>query len=172
MSVATIKSTQITNRDASPEVLNNASVASGAVIEAVGVCAVGATDTTGSTYRFLSIPSNARISSVQLWSDASAGANMTLSMDLYDTTANAGAIVKSGFFKSSLDPSTRFAATDATFTASGAGTNLMSGAEKMVWQNLSGLSSDPSKWYDVVATSGANNTTTGCNLICKVAYSV
>lgn len=170
MAVATIKSTQITNRDASPVVLSNSNIAGGKLIEASGVVAVGATDTTGSTYRFLSLPSNAKISSVQLWSDASAGANMTLSMDLYDTTANAGAIVKSGFFLSALDPSTKFADKDATFTASGAGTNIMSGAEKMIWQNLSGLSNDPNKWYDVVATSGANNTTTGFNLVCKVAY--
>src|SRR6185312_7192689 len=130
MAVATIKSTQITNRDASPEVLSSSNIAGAKVIEACGICAVGATDTVASTYRMVSIPSNAKISSVQLWSDASAGANQALTVDLWDTTVNGGLVVKAGFFAAALDPSTRFAAKDATYTASGAGTNLMSGAEK------------------------------------------
>ncbi len=172
MAVVALKSTQITNRDASPEVINNGRVSGGRLHSTTAKVAIGAADSSTSTYRLVSIPSNAVIKSVKLWTDVSTGANMALSADLYDTVLNGGASVKAGFFKSSIDPTTRLAATDITYTASGAGTNLMSGAEQAVWQNLSGLTVDPQKFYDLVLSVGTNNSTPGCNLVITVDYAV
>ncbi len=142
-------------------------------MEASGMCVVGAADTTASTYRFCSIPSNARISEVKLYSDVSMGADAAYTVDLWDTTVNGGAVVKAGFFKAPATALTTIAnGLDITHTLSGAGTHLVSKGEKMVWECLSSVTVDPNKFYDVVMASTANNSTPGANLTLKIKYTV
>lgn len=163
MAVVTTKSTAITNRDATPVVLANDYLAKSVVYHAGGVVAATATDSIASAYKFASIPSNAYVISMILSNDAITGASATI--DLYDTTANGGAIVPStgsGVFSSAISLAT--AASDKfAFTVSNAN------SEKRVWELL-GLSADPCKSYDVVMTLTAAATAAG-SIALNVLYS-
>src|ERR1051326_5543196 len=91
MAVVNLKSGAITNRDATPEVLNNPSVDGGHIQEAVGLIAAGTADSSTSTYKIAQIPSNARISQVLIW-NATFGGSCAADFGIYETTANGGAI--------------------------------------------------------------------------------
>lgn len=171
MAVVTIKSSQVTSRDAVPPIASNDFLSKGEIYEATGLCAIGATDNAASKYVFCSIPSGARITEVTIYSDAILGAATAPTLDLQATTVNGSATVKSGFFGSPVLSSAVQTGTDVTHTTSGANTNLVSGAEKRVWENL-GLAADPFLMYDVVLTSTVNNATTGANVRLSVKYTV
>lgn len=68
--MAVLKSTFITNRDATPKVLTDAYIAGGEVKAAYGFVKTGATDPAGSTYILASVPSNARLDSLDFQSDS------------------------------------------------------------------------------------------------------
>lgn len=147
MGTATAKSSQITNRDASPRVLSNSYLAGAAVKHCRGVCAITNGDTSPSTYRFCTIPSNALVISVRK-THPDIGTTTTMDIGLYKTTADGGAVVDADAF------------TAATVLNAGAVTkgelvagNLASAAngEKRVWELL-GLSADPKISYDVTGT--------------------
>src|SRR5688572_2357876 len=103
MAVVHLKSTQITNRDASPRLMNNPSVDGGEVRRAVGVVTNSASDSVGSTYRYCRVPSNAVVKAVKLWSAAS-GATGQIDIGVYQTAENGGAVVDADLFASAVDP--------------------------------------------------------------------
>src|SRR6185437_2786101 len=70
MSVVNVNSTQITNTLASPPVLNNSYLSGANDWTATAVCAMGASDSANSTYRFCRIPSNAMILDIRAMNDA------------------------------------------------------------------------------------------------------
>ena len=77
MALENLKSTPLSNADATPKVINNARVMRMPSWEAVGTCEVAASSNVGppaSTYRLCRVPSNARISQVLAWADASGNA--------------------------------------------------------------------------------------------------
>jgi hypothetical protein len=173
MAIVLILSKQITNRDASPEVLTSSNVAGAKSVVAVAVAAVGTVDSSTSTYRVVSVPSNAVINKISIWNDASTGAAQACTVDLYDTTANGGAIVKSAFFCPAVSFNVAAGTiADCTYTVSAAGTHNYSNAEKMLWQSNSSVTVDTNKWYDIVLNSTVNNTTPGCNIVVKVEYTL
>ena len=153
MAVETRKAAAITNRDATPAVFSNASVAKGSLLEAVGVVEVANGDSIGSKYVFFSIPSNARVSRMLLSSDAIAASGAG-DIGIYQTTANGGAVVDADFFASAQVLTAALVNTDITHEAdaadAGAGFGLAD-VEKPLWQAL-GLTSDPVRDYDVVMT--------------------
>ncbi len=161
MSVVNVKSGSITNRDATPRALSNSNISKATVFEAVGVCEAGAADSTGSTYRFCSIPSNAVIKKVSLYADVLNGGATSQAMDvgLYNTTENGSAVVDADFFAAAVVGLAAVSAgVDITHQAASAFD--IDDAEKMVWQAL-GLTTDPCKMYDVVATSTGDNDAAG-----------
>ena len=163
MAIVTTKSSTITNRDATPVVLANDYLAKSVTFHATGVVAAANGDSIGSSYKFASIPSNAYIMSVILANDAITGASATI--DLYDTTANGGAIVPStgsGVISTAISVAT---ATTDRFTMTVSNAN----SEKRVWELL-GLSADPVKYYDVVMTLTAAATAAG-SISLSVLYS-
>lgn len=150
MAVENLKSTPITNMDASPAVLNNGNVAGAGLREVVGTKQASASASIASTYRLVRIPSNARVSQLLLSSDAfdTTGA---ADVGLYDI--NGGAVVDADFFASAVVLTTALRNSDITFES---GVFGVEDAEKMVWEGL-GLSADPQKSYDVALTLTAAN---------------
>jgi len=149
MSTVNRTSGAITNRDASPRVINGPS-ASGRLKEAVGYIAAAADDSATSLWRIATVPSNARISAILLTAAdfTTAGA---LNIGLHRTTADGGAVVDADLFASAVDLSGGpFSNLDVTREA-GTTNWTLADAEKTVWQSL-GLSADPNIEYDVTAT--------------------
>lgn len=147
MAVVTTKATAITNRDATPQVLNNAILEGGIPREFVGTIEAGNGDSIGSKYLFGSIPSNARVSQILLSVDGG-GTVGAGDIGLYDTTANGGAVVDADFFASAQSIVAALTNSDVTHES---GVFGKEDVEKRVWEAL-GLASDPKKDYDVVMT--------------------
>lgn len=147
MAVETVKSSHITNRDADPRVKTNARVAKMAMQMAAGTCAASAASSVGSKYILCQIPSNARVSQVLLSCDAS-GATGTTDIGIYQTTANGGAVVDADHFASAVVITSALKNSDVTFES---GVYGVEDIEKPLWEAL-GLSVDPQRDYDVVAT--------------------
>lgn len=168
MGVVNVLSEHITNRDASPRALSNASLSKSELFEAVGKLEVGATDLTGSTYRFCQIPSNAVLHDILLWTDVldSGAATMAFDLGLYETTENASAVKDVDFFATAI----LGLITAMNGVRVGHEVLDINKGEKMIWQIL-GLAADPCKMYDVVATTTGDNDTAGTILL-KVQYKI
>lgn len=149
MAVVTVKSTQITNRDATPLVRSNA-VQGNVMQHARGVASASATDTTASKYLFCSIPSNAKPASLRL-STTGTGTVGTMDIGLYNTTRDGGAVVDAGLFASAKALTVALEKSECIFEST---TITKANSEKALWEHL-GLSSDPGIMYDVVGTLAA-----------------
>lgn len=147
MAVDTLKSTALTNADATPPVLTNARLTKMALNESVGTAQATASASIGSTYRLARIPSNARVSEVILSSDAfdTTGAG---DVGIYQTAANGGAVVDADFFASAV---TLTSALQNTAVTHESGVFGVEDVEKPLWEAL-GLTADPMREYDVAIT--------------------
>ncbi len=160
MAAENLKSGAITNRAATPAVLNNGQ---GSQVRRVFGKVETAGGDAGSTYRFCSIPSNARAVRVWFSSDDLSGAGATMDVGLYQTTANGGAVVDADFFASALDVATgAVALTEITFER---GATLIDELEKPLWERLA-LTADPQRDYDITGVSGTAATTGTAVVIC------
>lgn len=148
MAVVTTKSTQVTNRDATPRVLNNGNVQGSKVRHARGVCAIANGDSATSKYIFCSVPSNAVPISVRV-SAPDIGTTTAGDVGVYKTTGDGSAAVSAALFASAL--SLNGGAISKSEVLFESGTVTIANSEKMLWQHL-GLSSDPNIDYDVVLT--------------------
>jgi hypothetical protein len=147
MAVVNVLSTTITNRDASPVVRTPALNQSGMVQECAETLELTAADTSTSVYRFFSIPSNARMSYLKLYSD-DCGSVTDGDFGLYKTTLGGSAVVDVDFFKAAqaLDGGA-ISGTDIAFGNAIAAEKV----DKPIWEVL-GLSADPGIDYDVCLT--------------------
>lgn len=153
MAVVNQTSASLTTRNAGTLVnAGAASVRTEAVVEQMTVTN---TDSIGSTYRLVRIPSNAIVISAQAFN----GAVTTAAADigLYQTAANGGAVVDADFFTAAL-----------SIAAASAGANILGGntatygpanRNKRIWEVL-GLTADPQREYDVALTLTAAATGT------------
>lgn len=154
MGVETRKSKAITNRDASPQVKNVASLAAGTLREIVGVVTgIATTDDVGSTYVLGQIPSNARVSEILLTCTDS-GDTGAIDLGVYRTTQDGGAAVQVDLFASGQVMTTALTKSDITHES---GVFTAYEKEQLIWEAL-GLSADPSIMYDLVATLTAVTT--------------
>jgi hypothetical protein len=151
MAVVNLKSTVITNATATPAVLTGGFIANGNLRESQGFANIGSGDSATSTYRLIRLRSSDRVSQLRVYSP-DIGTTTAGDVGLYDVSSvNAGAVVDVDFFASALSLSGgALNGTDITFEAAAAG-GLITNAEKRIWEAL-GLTSDPSKEYDVVLT--------------------
>jgi len=162
MAVVTVKAGAITNRDATPRVLSNASVAAGMKRGFLATVEAANGDSIGSKYILGSVPSNAYGELMKLYCDAiTSGAG---DLGIYRTTADGGAVVDADFYASAQSIASAITTgteieheADATDSGSGYG---LADLEKPLWQRL-GLTSDPKVWYDVVLTLTAATTAAG-----------
>jgi hypothetical protein len=147
MAVVTTKSSQITNRDATPRVATNAHQAGAAKKAACGTVSIANGDSIASRYIHFSVPSNARISSLRK-THPDIGTTTAGDIGLYKTTGDGGAVVDADFFSAA----SVFNAGAVLATEVGFG-NVLSAAnaEKRIWEAL-GLTADPKIMYDVCTT--------------------
>lgn len=162
MAVVNVKSLAVTNRDATPVILSNDATAKGKIVGFVGVVTATSGDSIASTYRFGQIPSNARLQSILLSCDALGGTTAG-TIDIYDTTANGGAIIATTGTKA-LNGGVSLVSALASAEQLGGGTSAAGYVplkrEKFLWDLLA-LTVDPCKQYDVVITLTAAVTSTG-----------
>lgn len=146
MATENILSQGITNRDATPSVKNGYSVGTEKSVVAKVACGTG---DLGSTYRFFSIPSNARVSELKIYSP-DMGTTGVADIGIYETTEKGSAVVDADFFASALDMKAG-ALSGLDITHESAAFSLAN-CEKPLWEAL-GLTEDPNKVYDVVLTT-------------------
>lgn len=143
-----LKSDVLTNADATPRVLNNSAIEGGFVRRVSGVVTGSASDSVGSTYRYVRVPSNAVVKAVRYWCPAS-GATGQVNIGLYRTAENGGAVIDADLFASAIDPGGgAIAAMDVTHES---GEYTFAEAQQPLWK-AAGLSADPGGYFDIVAT--------------------
>lgn len=164
MGVVNIKSTFITNADATPLSLTSDFISKGRLNEAIGTAEVAAADSDGSTYRMVRIPSGARITTIEYANDAIT-AGTVFDIGVYKTNKDGGAAVSDALFATGIDMSSAHAFTDATYQTTA--TNIAV-VEQRLWELLS-LSVDPLIDYDIVFTGDTVGSAAG-TLSLRVRY--
>lgn len=163
MAVVTVKSKAITNRDATPRVINDAAYADIQIRQFIGAAAVANGDSVGSKYIMGQIPSNALVSSLFL-NAPDIGTTTAADIGLYKTTADGGAVVDADFFKAAqalnAGPYTDVEVANGNVIS-------LANSEKRVYELL-GLTLDPNIKYDVVLTlTGAADAAGTVQLKCQ-----
>lgn len=154
MAVVNILSTQQTNFAAQPVVLSSAYYTGGSDQVATDVCAMGASDSAGSTYRFFKIPSNALLNQLLVMNDANtAGTSYKVGVLL----AAGGGVVVAGSDAIFIPAGTTLATarnvwTNLLFPAIASNSAAVANAKLRVWELL-GLTSDPDLVYDLAVTA-------------------
>lgn len=157
----TLKGTAITNREATPRVLNDPGLGDGATVKcAVGYLAsVTASLSATSVIRLVTIPSNAVVMRVELSSGAqTAGA---FNCGIYRTNADGGAAVDDDLFASAVSCAAAVVNSDITNES----TNYtIAKQSQQIWE-AAGLSADPKGMLDVALTCNTTDVTTGTGAI-------
>lgn len=145
MAVVNTKTTSITAEDLAGETVASAGRP---LLSLVGTVEVAASDDNGSTFRLMRLPSSAIITSLEVASDA-LGTSAAYDIGIYEVASNGGAAVDADEFASSVSMSSAVAWTQVLEEA--VATDI-SKIGQPLWQRL-GLTADPGKAYDVVATA-------------------
>jgi len=166
MSTFNLKSTILTNRDATPKVLQDAYLSGGELKESTGfIQTAGATDGVGSTYRLCQVPSNARVTGLVMQAGA-LGSACSLDIGVWYPTfipvgsglsaSNASLVINTTLFGSALACSSATAVTEL-ITPANIAQNVQ---EQPLWQ-MAGLTTDPGIDLDIVAYVHASVATQG-----------
>lgn len=150
MAVVTTKSAAITNRDATPKVLNNAGATGDTLKQVTGLATIVNGDSVASKFIFFSVPSNAYVRSLKV-TCPDIGTTTAGDVGLYRTTQDGGAVVDVDFWASAVSLSGGALSKSEIIGESGAAGGLLTNFEKRIWETL-GLTSDPNLVYDVVLT--------------------
>lgn len=156
MATFNIKSTVITNRDATPKVLTDDIVSGGEVRESEGfIQTAGSADGAGSFYRIAQVPSNARVTNIMFQADA-LGSGAALDVGVYWPTfipvgagllaSNQSLVINTQLFASALGAS---AATTPLEIINQSTNNTIAKQEQCIWQ-AAGLTADPGIDLDIV----------------------
>lgn len=152
MSVVTVKSTALTNADATPQVQNTPLIHRGRRNHSVAFAAVANGDSIASQYRLTRVRSSDRLTTLALY--CTAITTCAANLGLYETTANGGAAAVSPSYGGGA--AACFAAAQSLAAALN-GVNVtysvttLAQIEKRVWELL-GFTSDPGKDFDLVLT--------------------
>ena len=162
----TLKGTAITNREATPPVINNPGIGSGAVeyCSSGHYASVPASLSATSIIRLVEVPSNAVVTGLHFQSAAQAGG--TLDIGLYRTNKDGGAAVDSDFFATAVAVTNAVAQTDVLNES---GTNTIAKQSQPIWQ-AAGLTVDPKCMLDIAVTVAADITTGTGAIGLKVRY--
>jgi len=151
MTVNNLKSAPLTNADARPIAPSYPFEANGVVRSSTGHIAKVAGDTNGSTFRFVRLPSNARLIGRTLENDALSGST-DCDIGLYNV--DGGAVVDADLLEDGL------ALTSAGSAFAPFGVTAPENAAKRLWE-LAGETVDPGGEYDVVLTGTTIGTAAG-----------
>jgi hypothetical protein len=144
---AVLKSTFITNRDATPKALTDAYISGGETKVSQGWVKTGASDAAASTYILASVPSNARLDSLDFQCD-SLGSGCQVNIGAYYPTFIPAGTGLAGSLANTAINSSVFASAQSCSNAV-ARTNLITQANLEPWQQeqplwqMVGLTSDP-----------------------------
>ena len=157
----TLKGVEISNREATPRVLNKPGLGEGAVEKtAYGYLAsVPASLSITSVIRLVSIPSNAIITGLYLQSAAPTAGKFDVG--LYRTHGDGGAVVDQDFFATAVDCATAVVITDVPTES---GTNTIAKQSQPIWQ-AAGMSADPKSQLDIALTVVTTDVTTGTGAV-------
>ena len=148
MAVVAVKSTLITNADASPVVLNSPRVDGAFEHIEVATAAITDTDSIASTYRMFRVPSNAVMTDLRIYSP-DIGTTTISDIGLYRTAKDGGAVVDADFFASAL--SLKDGALNGVDVLHESAVFSIANSGKELWDALA-LTSDPGVFYDVAFT--------------------
>ncbi len=155
-------STTITNLEAQPIVKSKSNIMGGVLREAIETVSIGAADNILSTYRFVRLASNARISTLEIASD-DLGTTGLLDVGIMNSD---GTVVDINYFASAVDvKAAAIPFTDVTQEATAGNFDLQ--AYEM-WQHA-GASTDPGGFYDLMISLNEATTATG-NVSMRVRY--
>jgi len=157
MAVVTVKSTALLAGDLVPSSKSNVQVGPRRLYEDVATVEVTNGDSIGSQFRLHRVHSSVRMSQLLLKCDAITSA--AADFGIYEIAANGGAVVDADCFASAQSIASAIVNT-ATDILHESGVLDISEIEQPLWQVL-GLTKDPQKQYDVVATLTAAATATG-----------
>lgn len=161
MAVVAIKSAQITNRDATPRVINNPRVTSGVKQVALDTAVITNGDSVASTYRIAQVPSRAIVTAIRI-SAPDIGTTTAADVGLYRTTLDGGAVVDADFFASAVSLNAgAISKSDVTFES---GVFTLANGAKPLWEAL-GLTADPGYDYDIALTLTGAADATGTALV-------
>jgi len=165
MAVDHVKSTYITNMDASPAVPPTAGEGAPAPMKTVEGHAVAvASSSVDATYQLVRIPSNAKVKALHFESAAQTAGKFDLGL-YYATDGEGGKptsllaanAIDQDLFATAIDCASAVAITDVTNES---GTYTIDKRVQPIWQ-AAGLTSDPGGFFDIVATVVTTAVTTG-----------
>lgn len=155
MAVVTLKSATVTNRDATPPVINDNRLERGLCRSSIGSVPAANGDSIGSKYIVAAIPATAIVRKVLISNAAiTSGA---ADVGVYRNTADGGAVVDADFFGSAVSIATAQNNVDITGESA---VYTIDKREQPLWQAV-GLSSNPGGTLDVVLTLTAATTAGG-----------
>jgi hypothetical protein len=164
MSSFNIKSRVITNRDATPVALTDATLAKGMLQEAFGIEQIPTTADVGSQVRLISVPSSVRLSAFEYFAAQLGTSSLDVAAWFPTNTSRANSGVVAAALISSSAFATAIAGVDAGIVETSAfGTiSVTSVPERalMLWQQL-GLAADPNIDIDLGFTVRTTNSIAG-----------
>jgi hypothetical protein len=173
MAVVNIKSTAITNRDASPVVINDGRLERGTLKVGIGSVAVGAADSITSYYPLVSVPTTAMVRAVLL-TTVTGMTSAAGDIGVFKNTANSGGVTtgvvantsSNSFFAAAQTLASVQARVDVTNTGTTYPTDKR---EQPLWQAI-GLSADPGGTFDIGVKLTAANAGSAGRLGLEVQY--
>lgn len=177
MTTEALKSTPITNLDATPPAASTSGEGAAGVLRSLDAyVTISASMAATSTYRLVRLPSNAKVKAVWFESAAQGAGKFNLSVYYSDSTTDGTPADKTGvivpttgdqFFASDIDCASAVAITNETNES---GNYTVDKRAQPLWQAL-GLASDPGGFFDVVAVIHTTDVTTGTGkLAVRVDY--
>lgn len=175
MAVEHVKSTPVTDLDATPRVVPTAGKgANGDLSEVSATVTYPASSSIDSTFRYVRVPTNCVVKSVKFASAAQAAGAVDIGL-YYPTTGKTGLpdlaanAIDQDFFASAVSVAAASGMTDVTFEG---GTGyILSEINTPLWQ-AAGLTTDPGGYFDVVATVTTAVTTGAAATALRVEYVV
>lgn len=170
MAVELVKSTPVSNADATPVVFNNARVSGARMKQDVGFAPVANAASIASVYRLCRVPSSATALNVFLTHDAftTTGAGDVGIYNTQKADGTAGTVVDADFFASAVVLTAAQSEVNVTHES---GVYPANAIEKPLWQAL-GLAADPMVQYDVAITLTTANGAGTANVAARVQYTV
>lgn len=175
MAVDHVKSTYITNADASPAIRNTAGEGGPAPLKQVdGWATVIASGSVGATYQLVRVPSNCKVKSVVFESEAQGAGKFNLGV-YYATDGEGGQptallvanTINANLFATDIDCASAVTPTEEVAQSA---VYTLDKRTQPLWQ-AAGLSTDPGGYFDIVATVHTTAVTTGTGKIgAKVTY--
>ncbi len=162
----TLKGVQITNREATPSVINNPGLGAGAMeyCAAGHLLSVTAALSATSVIRLVEVPSNAIVSGLHFQSAAQAGG--TFDIGVYRNNKDGGAVVDADFFATAVAVTSAVVQTDVLNEST---TNTIAKQSQPLWQAL-GMTSDPKSTLDIALTVATDITTGTGAVALKARY--